>query len=264
MADQLPRRLYLHYREMPDSIRVLYTGTLIMLGFGYMFAALYLFGSHSGRDGHPQTISVEDIVIAYSGSTEGTRLETALRGPMASMLPSNEIGQIIAWVERGADKVEYEGKIRPIMDKRCMACHDGSNPHLPNLDSHDHLMEVVVIDTGTDLFTLVRVSHIHLFGLTFIFYIMCVIFSHAYVRPGWFKCAVVATPFVCIAVDVSSWYFTKLFTPMAWAVLLSGALMGLSFAFMWAVSMYQLWFGRVPGPVAERNVDIDLSKSVID
>jgi len=27
-------------------------------------------------------------------------------------------------------------------------------------------------DTGTDIFTLVRVSHIHLFGLTFIFYLV--------------------------------------------------------------------------------------------
>lgn len=263
MADQLPQGSYLHYREMPMSMRVVYTGTLIMLGFGYMFAAIYLFGSHSGRDGHAATLSVEDIVIAYSGTTEGTRLETALRGPMAGMLPRIEIEQVLKWVQGGADKADYEKDIHPIMDKRCMACHDGSNPHLPNLDNYEHLMDMVVMDTGTDMFTLVRVSHIHLFGLTFIFFIMCLIFSHAYVRPQWFKCAVVATPFVCIVLDVSSWYFTKLFNPMAWVVLLSGAFMGLSFAYMWVVSMYQLWFGDVPGPVAERNADVDLSKSVI-
>ncbi|MDH3673635.1 MAG: hypothetical protein OES46_21170 [Gammaproteobacteria bacterium] len=238
------------------SVRVLYTGALIVLGLGYMFAALYLFGSHSGRDGKPTTLSVQDIVIAYSGSKEGTRLETALRGPMAGMLPVTETGQILGWVQRGADEAEYEKDIRPILDRRCLACHDGSNPHLPNLDGHENLMEVVVMDTGADVFTLVRVSHIHLFGLTFIFFIAGLIFSHAYVRPVWFKCAVVATPFVCIALDVSSWYFTKLFNPMAWVVLLSGAFMGLSFAFMWVVAMYQLWFGAVPGPVAEREADL--------
>ena len=53
-------------------------------------------------------------------------------------------------------------------------------------------------DTGTGIFTLVRVSHIHLFGLTFIFFILGTIFSHAYVRPVWFKCAVIATPFVAL------------------------------------------------------------------
>ena len=257
MTDQPLHRLYLHYRELPMSLRVLYTGALIILGMGYMFAIVYLFGSHSGRDGNPMTMSVEDIVIAYSGSSEGTRLETALKGPMAGMLPGNEIGQIIGWVQRGADKSEYEEEVRPVLEKRCNACHDGSNPHLANLDGYENLMEVVVLDTGTDVFTLVRVSHIHLFGLTFIFFIVGLIFSHAYVRPVWLKCTVVATPFVCIALDVSSWYFTKLFSPMAWLVLLSGAFLGISFAFMWVVSMYQMWFGAVPLAVAERSADSD-------
>ena len=62
-----------------------------------------------------------------------------------------------------------------------MSCHDGSNPHLPNLGSYDNLKKVTEQDTGTDVFTLVRVSHIHLFGLTFIFFIMGTMFSHAYV-----------------------------------------------------------------------------------
>ena len=39
-------------------------------------------------------------------------------------------------------------------------------------------------------------SHIHLFGITFIFFIVGTIFSHAYVRPVWFKCTVMALPFV--------------------------------------------------------------------
>ncbi len=156
MANQTPYQFYLHYREMPASMHVIYTATLIMPGFGYIFAALYLFGSHAGRDGHSATLSVDDIVIAYSGSTEGTELETALRGPMAAMLPANEIGQIFTWVQAGADKVGYEMEIRSILDKRCMACHDGSNPHLPNLEGYENLMDVVVMDTGTDLFTLVR------------------------------------------------------------------------------------------------------------
>ena len=48
--------------------------------------------------------------------------------------------------------------------------------------------------TGANVFTLVRVSHIHLFGVTFIFFIVGLIFSHAYVRPVWLKCTVVALP----------------------------------------------------------------------
>ena len=68
-----------------------------------------------------------------------------------------------------------------------------------------------------------RVSHIHLFGLTFIFFIVGMMFSHAYVRPVWLKCAIIALPYVAIVMDVSSWYFTKLFHPFAWMVILRAA-----------------------------------------
>jgi len=133
-----------------------------------------------------------------------------------------------------------------------MACHDGSNPHLPNLSDFETLKKLGEMDTGTPVFTLVRVSHIHLFGLTFIFFIMGTMFSHAYVRPVWLKCAIVALPYVAIVMDVSSWYFTKLFHPFASMVLLAGMLMGGCFAFMWVVTMYQMWFARPPAMVAAR------------
>jgi hypothetical protein len=58
-----------------------------------------------------------------------------------------------------------------------------------------------------------QVSHIQLFGLTFIFFLVGLMFSHAYVRPVWFKCAVVALPFAAMLVDVASWYVIKLFHP---------------------------------------------------
>ena len=107
-----------------------------------------------------------------------------------------------------------------------MACHDGSNPHLPNLNGYDNLKKVTEKDTGAAIATLVRVSHIHLFGLTFIFFIVGLMFSHAYVRPVWFKCTIVALPFVAIVVDVSSWYFIKIFHPFVLVEIAAGALIG--------------------------------------
>jgi len=136
--------------------------------------------------------------------------------------------------------------------KRCISCHDGSNPNLPNLNGYDNVQKVTETDTGTGVFTLVRVSHIHLFGLTFVFFIMGTIFSHAYVRPAWFKCAVIAMPFLSLTLDIGSWYFTKLYHPFAWVVMIAGAGMGLAFAFMWAVSMYQMWLSRPPSVVVRR------------
>jgi hypothetical protein len=52
--------------------------------------------------------------------------------------------------------------------------------------------------------------------------------------------------------DVSSWYFTKLFHPFALVVMLAGALMALCFAIMWVVTMYQLWFSPPPEVVIKR------------
>ena len=246
-------QLFTHYSELPYSQRVLYTCTLLVLGLAYVFALIYLFHSYAGRDGDPTTLSYEDVVIAYTGTGKGSRLESALRGPMATMLPAEEAANIIAWVAENPTQDKYDGGVKAILDKRCVSCHDGSNPHLPNLGNFDGVKKVTEQDTGTDIFTLVRVSHIHLFGLTFVFFIMGLMFSHAYFRPVWLKCTIVAAPFLALVLDVSSWYFTKLFHPFAWVVMIAGGLMGLSFAFMWFTTMYQLWFSKPPAPVATRD-----------
>ncbi|HUL92975.1 MAG TPA: hypothetical protein VLV56_11555 [Burkholderiales bacterium] len=252
MSDAPLHRFYLHYSELPYSLRVLYTAALLVLGLAYLFAVIYLYHTYSGKDGNPLTLSYDDIVIAYSGSGKDSRLETALRGPMRSMLPAEEIGVVTGWVQEGADRAKYDARIKPTIDKRCLSCHDGSNPHLPNLDGYDNLKKMTERDTGTGIFTLVRVSHIHLFGITFIFFIMGLVFSHAYVRPVWLKCTAVGLPFVCLTLDIASWYFTKLYHPFAWVVMGAGATMGMSFAYMWFVSMYQMWFSATPEAVARR------------
>lgn len=253
MTETPVHRLYHHFSEMPASVRVLYTAVLLVLGLAYLFALIYLVHTYSGKDGNPLTLSYDDIVIAYSGSGKGSRLEGALRGSMSAMLPFDERGTLLGWMQEGADRTKFESGVRPILDKRCLACHDGSNPNLPNLNGYDNVQKVTEHDTGAAVFTLVRVSHIHLFGLTFVFFLVGTIFSHAYVRPVWFKCGVMALPFICLVLDVSSWYFTKLYNPFAWVVMIAGGIMGLSFAYMWVVSMYQMWFARVPAAVAGRN-----------
>jgi hypothetical protein len=235
--------MFFHYKEFPLSLQSLFTATLLVLGLGYIFALLHIYNSHAGRDGRPG-ISVDDMVIAYSGSKEATKLEAALMGPMSGMLPTDERGAIVGWVRRGTDQQEYKDRIKPILEKRCLACHDGRNPHIPDMSEYEQVVETAELDTGMDIFTLVRVSHIHLFGLTFIFFIMGQIFSHAFVRPVWFKAVVVVIPFVAIIMDILSWYLTKLHPAFAWVVLVSGGFMGASFAFQWTVSMYQIWFSK--------------------
>jgi hypothetical protein len=254
MSSDVPlHRLYRHYSELPYSLRVLYTATLLVLGLGFCFGGLYLYHNYAGRaGGNPLLVSYKDIMVAYAGSGTGSRLESALRGPMSTMLPPDEASVLVAWAQAGADSGKYESDIKPVLDRRCMACHDGSNPHIPSLNGYDNLKKVAEQDTGTNIFTLVRVSHIHLFGLTFIFFIVGTMYSHAYVRPVWFKCTIIALPFAAVIMDVFSWYLTKVYRPFAIMVLISGGLFGLCFAIMWLTTMYQLWFSSPPPAVLER------------
>jgi len=236
---------HIHFLALPLSLRMVYTMTLLVLGLGYLFAMIHIFDSHAGRDGDA-SLSVQDLMIAYSGSESDTRLESALKGPMQSMLPAEEANQIIAWVRSGAEQAAFDKDIASIVESRCITCHNGSNPHIPNLKEFSEVSKLVEKDTGMDIFTLVRVSHIHLFGITFIFFITSVIYTHSHVRPLWFKCIVIVVPFLTIIFDILSWYLTKLWTPFAWVVLISGAFMGLSFAIQAATSLYQMWLYKLP------------------
>ncbi len=244
-------RHFFHFSALPLSMRMVYTMTLLVLGTGYMFAMLQVWFTHSGLDGKANTLTAADIRIAYHGSETDTKLETALKGPMAEMLPTEERAVIFKWVQDGATQEGYEKTVKPIVESRCQACHDGSNPHLPTLINYEGISKVVAKDSGATIPTLVRVSHIHLFGITFIFFIVSSIFTHAYMRPLWLKCVIIVVPFLTILTDIFSWYLTKFYPGFAWFIIGSGALMGLSFTIQWVVSMWQMWFYSLPEDIEE-------------
>src|SRR5215472_3001805 len=109
MKQEPLHRLYHHYSEMPYSQRVLYTAALLILGGGYLFALLNVYFTYAGKaGGNPLMLSYQDIVVAYSGSGKGSRLESALLGPMATMLPDDERGVVMAWVAEGAKQPAFE------------------------------------------------------------------------------------------------------------------------------------------------------------
>lgn len=246
-------RHLVHFSQMTLASRAFYSGVFCVLGVAYLAAITYVYMSHSGRDGK-EGLSAQDIVIAYAGSNTGTKLESALKGPMSKMLEPEENLQIVDWVRKGADKEAFDAKIGPLMQKRCVACHNDRNPHLPSYESYKGVMKVAEKDTGANIPTLVRVSHIHLFGLTFIFYLVGSMFTHAYFRREWLQAVIVTTPFLCIVSDIASWYLTKMDTEFAWVIIGSGAVMGTCFGIMFFVSMWQMWFSRsLPPELAENN-----------
>jgi hypothetical protein len=253
MNEQLQRRLFQHLSELPYSLRALYAGTLFILGLAYLFALANLYFTYAGKaGGNPMMVSYADIVAAYAGDDRGSAIEAALNGSMSPMLLSDERDATLAWARAGASQASYLSDIKPIVERRCLACHGGSNPDLVDLSSYEGVKAVAAVGVGESAATRIRDSHIHLFGMTFIFFVVGLMFSHACLRPVWFKSAVVAAPFALIAIDVVSTDLIKFWRPFAAVTIASGAAMAACFAFMWLVTLCQLWFFRPPEALLRR------------
>ncbi len=233
---------YRRFYDCSVSERLLYTSFIILLGIGYIFAQVLIFIDVAPEDGKPG-LSVEDINIKYRGNRSGTRLEQALMGNMRAYRTPEEFKVMAAWIHDGAKEDRYNKEIRPILEKRCLGCHSpASGMNIPDLGDYKTIKALGDIDRGEPLAVLVRVSHIHLFGMSIIFYLLGRIFILSEM-PIWLKRTIVIIPFAAIVVDIGSWWFTKYGSPFfAYTVMLGGAIFGLSFAVQSIFSLYQMWF----------------------
>jgi hypothetical protein len=229
------------------SEKLLYMAFLLLMGIGYMMAMVYLYTSHQGHDGKPG-VSVEDIVDTYYGNRSGTRLEAAIRGPMAGYIQQIEDrNQIVAWLKDGGSEAGYSNLIRPILEKSCLQCHSPvSGLKIPDFTTYAGIRVVAKVDTGESLHTLMKLSHIHLFGIGLVALGIGLIFRLA-VLGRWIKATLMVSPFVAIFADILAWFLTKWDPVYAYTVVAAGVLLGLAWATQILISMYQLWFLQAPG-----------------
>ncbi|MEK6726561.1 MAG: hypothetical protein AABY54_08450 [Deltaproteobacteria bacterium] len=230
---------YLRFHNFSPSQKLLCTFILLTFAIGYSFGMTLIWETHAGLDGK-SGLSPKDIVIAYRGDV-ASRLELALRGPMSDRIDKDSSAKIYRWIESGAEEKSFNETIKPILESNCVFCHNGSNPHIPNLTTYENVKKLSVSSTGVTIGTLVRVSHIHLFGLTFIFAFTGIIFSLTYVKI-WIKRVLITLPFISIYLDIGSWWITKVSEPFAYVVIIGGALMGFSFTAQFLISMRHMWF----------------------
>ena len=235
---------YRRFSEASVSEKMLDTMFLLCIGIGYMFAMLHLYYSHQGRDGEPG-LSVEDVRIAYYGQHQQTRLGAAINGAMGANLHLPEQKFVILdWLDHGSKRDEFETNVKPILASNCIMCHSPeSGMGLPPLTSYEKVLELTQTDTGASLQSLVRVSHIHMFGIAFILFLVGRIFILCEM-PVMIKRITVVIPFLAMLLDILSWYVTKVSPQFAWVVVISGGLMGISFTIQIVVSIYQMWLYR--------------------
>jgi len=148
---------------------------------------------------------------------------------------------ILKWIQGGALEPEYIDHIAPILNRDCVTCHSPAvNPSLPDLTNYTGVSQVAHAG-GTTLPFLIRVSHIHLFGIGFILFFVGKIFILCDVNVV-FKRVVVVIPFAAMLIDILSWFITKSIPSFAFVVVISGGLMGVSMGVQIVLSVYQMWF----------------------
>ncbi|MFZ4698932.1 MAG: elongation factor-1 alpha [Candidatus Methylumidiphilus sp.] len=220
--------------------KVLFTGFLLVVGLGLMMAGAQIMLTHGMADGKPG-LSNEDIVYSYYGNRSGSKLESALTGKMKSKAPDADRFVLIQWA-RDEAPVSQWGKVGPILEKNCGKCHDEESG-LDVVAKQEVAVKLAEVDHGASISSLTKVSHIHLFGIGFIFMFVGWIFAMAEFNYRW-KLILIATPFVFLIADILSWWLTKFWPSFAWLTMIGGFGYSLASTVMVATSLVQMWLPR--------------------
>lgn len=232
-------------RELPIAFRALFSCFLVVIGIGYLTALSLLF--LVDIEPHRRQGLVADISEQYHGLATSTRLEAAIKGPMAGKASSEDRNRVLDWIHNGAPSEGY-ATLAPVFENHCVGCHNpATNPSLPPLTSYDNIKKVTQTDTGANIVELARVSHIHLFGIGLIFLCTGAIFARSG-TPVWLRVTVVVFPYLTIIADIGSWWLTKYLDPaFAYVVIIGGAGMGLALAVQIFISLWEMWIDTVIG-----------------
>ncbi len=236
---QPPSALWLNLPSLGLSVRALFTGFLLAAGFGLAMAGGQILLTHGMADGK-LGLSVDDVVYSYYGNRDNSKLEAKLNGSMKDKAPAEVRLEMIKWARAGAPEGQWNSRISGLFQQNCVRCHSVI-PGLPDFTRLEGVKEVAKIDEGADIGALTRVSHIHLFGISFIFFFIGLIFSLSVGIPLWLKVTVILMPFAFLIVDVLSWWLTKFSPGFAWLTIVGGFGYTAASTFMWLTSLYQMW-----------------------
>jgi hypothetical protein len=164
---------------------------------------------------------------------------------MEQFLPvSGEKEKILSWIQDGAARPGFEQTVQPILKDNCVRCHnpEGLQRFAP-LTSYEEVMVVTQIDRGEPVSLWARVAHTHLQSIGLIFLVLGTAFCFTSV-PAKIKAAVVVAPFLALVVDFGARFLAKYAPVTVYLMLASGAVIGLLFATMVVVPLYEMWLKK--------------------
>lgn len=224
---------------LPLPIRSLFTGYILVIGIGLLMSGAQILLTHGMADGK-FGISIDDIVYSYYGNRSNSKLETKLKGSMQDKAPEEIKREIIRWTQLGASVEEWDTRISAHFQQYCVACHSVI-PGIPSFTTYEGVLPSAAIDTGETVDALARVSHIHLFGIAFIFFFVGYIFNQAVGINAVLKSVLIFTPFAFLLIDVLSWWLTKWQPNFAILTLIGGFGYSIASSIMLLTSLYQMW-----------------------
>jgi hypothetical protein len=254
--------VWLNLPNMPTPVKVLFSGYLLVVGLGLAMAGMQIMLTHGMADGK-LGLSVDDIVYSYYGDPSASKLESKLNGSMKGMGSPEARLDIIKWVRNGAPDSEWESNIKNVFSQNCSSCH-GAIPGIPDFNKLEDAKNVAKINEGATIQSLTRVSHIHLFGISFIFFIMGFIFSFSVGVPRMLKIIVIFFPFAFLIIDILSWWLTKMNPQFAWLTIIGGIGYSLASTYMWFVSMYEMFILSRNGKVYGNAWEVDMRAWGVD
>ncbi len=230
---------WLNLPSLSLPLRTLFTGYLLVTGIGLLMAGGQILLTHGMADGK-FGVSIDDIVYSYYGNRGGSRLEAKLNGSMKDKASAEVRAEIIHWVQNGSPEEEWEPRVKHLFKNNCTQCH-GNIPGLPDFNKLEIVKEISEVDKGTSVDSLTRVSHIHLFGIAFIFFFVGLIFSLVVGIKSWIKALIISIPFIFLILDVLSWWLVKWYPNFAILTIIGGVGYSMASGFMIFTSLYQMW-----------------------
>jgi hypothetical protein len=228
--------------KLPIQFKVLFTSYIIAVGFGLMMAGAQIMMTHGMADGKIG-LSVDDVVYSYYGNKTGSKLESKLNGSMQAMAPNEVRLEMIKWANEGAPEAQWEPKFKEAFAQYCVGCHNAAQTALPAYETYEGVKKVTEVDEGASFSSLTRVSHIHLFGIGFIFFFVGMIFALARFNLLW-KCVLIAIPFAFLILDILSWWLTKIDPIFAWLTIIGGFGYSVAAGIMLFTSLAQMWIPK--------------------
>ncbi|MDB9786492.1 hypothetical protein OAB57_00155 [Bacteriovoracaceae bacterium] len=233
------KKLSLNLPSLSLSLRALFSSYLLVVAIGLMMSGFQILLTHGMADGK-FGLSINDIVYSYYGNRGGSILEGKLHGSMKDKASVTDKASIIKWIQHGSTRVEWDNKVEKIFQNNCIKCH-GTIPGLASFTSFSFVKNYTKIDKGASIDSLTRVSHIHLFGIAFIFFFVCIIFSLAIRIPFWLKVSAISFPFLFLIVDIFSWWLIKWYPNFAILTIIGGFGYNLAAGYMIITSFVQMW-----------------------